>query len=415
MRRLCSHLTFWVLSAIVVGALIGHFAPAAGVSLKIVADSFVNLVKIFVGPIIFLTVTLGLAGMDNLKKVGRVGVKALIYFEVVTTLALLIGIVVAHFVQPGAGLDASHLASGPAPDVARYQKGATELSAWGFFRTNFTLQVLVAALIFGSLLHWTPRRVAIVVRLEQIAHWVFRGLRWVMYLAPLGALGGMAFTVGKYGIASLLPLGKLMLAVYGTMAVFIVGVLGPILRWCGIGLWRYLTEIREEILIVLGTSSSEAALPQLMAKLERMGCPRSLVGLVIPSGYSFNLDGTTIYLSMAVMFLTQVFRVDLSLSQIGLLIGVLMVTSKGAAGVTGSGFIVLASTLMSLKLVPIEGLALLLGVDRFMSEARAITNLIGNGVATLALSHHEGELHPAPIRSEGPAGPAPRSNASTEP
>ena len=380
------NLTVLVLLAVSFGVALGYFVPETAVELKVLSDWFIKLIKLFIGPIIFLTVTLGVAGMGSLRTAGRVGFKAILYFEVMTTLALVIGLTVAWLIQPGAGLDPTRFVGA---DVATYQAGAKAFSWWDFFRANLTLQVLVVALGVGSLLaRWSgaPR---ITVKLAWLLHRVFRALRWVMWLAPLGALGGMAYTVGKFGLGSLLPLGKLMLSVYLTMAVFIFGVLGLVLRWCGQGVMGFLRHIREELLVVLGTSSSEAALPQLMAKLETLGCPRSVVGLVVPAGYSFNLDGTTIYLGMAIMFLIQVYHVLLSPGQIFALIGILAVTSKGAAGVTGSGLVTLASTLMAMKLVPIEGLALLVGVDRFMSEARSITNLIGNGVAALAVAHSE--------------------------
>ncbi len=396
------NLTVLVMLAVSFGVALGHFVPETAVELKVLSDWFIKLIKLFIGPIIFLTVTLGVAGMGSLRTAGRVGFKALLYFEVMTTLALIIGLTVAWLIQPGAGLDPTRFVGA---DVATYQAGATAFSWWDFFRTNLTLQVLVVALGVGSLLaRWSdaPR---ITVELAWLLHHVFQALRWVMWLAPLGALGGMAYTVGKFGLGSLLPLGKLMLSVYLTMAVFVFGVLGLVLRWCGRGMMGFLRHIREELLVVLGTSSSEAALPQLMAKLETLGCPRSVVGLVVPAGYSFNLDGTTIYLGMAMMFLIQVYQVLLSPGQIFALIGILAVTSKGAAGVTGSGLVTLASTLMAMKLVPVEGLALLVGVDRFMSEARSITNLIGNGVAALAVAHSESDarkLGTEPLRKGWP-------------
>ena len=350
---------------------------------------FINIVKLFINPIIFLTITLGISGMNDLKKVGRVGGKALIYFEVVTTVALLIGIIVAWFIQPGAGVNTGNIRSG---DISKYTSGAADFS-WGkFLRENLTIQVLLFSIMAGILLSRSQRRERIIEPLRKASVFVFKGLHIVMLFAPIGAFGGMAFTIGKYGIDTLLPLARLMLTVYITMGLFIFLVLGGILRSCRISLLKFLNYIKEELLIVLGTSSSEAALPSLMEKLEKMGCPKPVVGLVVPAGYSFNLDGTTIYLSMAVIFLSQVFGVELTMAQILTVIGILMVTSKGAAGVTGSGFIVLASTLSAIRVIPVEGLALLLGVDRFMSEARAITNFIGNGVATVFLSHHEGVI-----------------------
>ena len=347
------------------------------------------MVKLFINPIIFLTITLGISTMGDLKKVGRIGGKALLYFEIVTTLALLIGVGVAALVRPGAGVST---ASSIPEKWASSRSGPAEFS-WGhFLADNLTLQVLLVAIVLGIVLSKYAGRKPIIHFLKEASKYVFRGLHLVMLLAPIGAFGGMAFTIGKYGIATLLPLGKLMVTVYLTMALFIFLVLGAILRYCRIGMWSFLKYIKAELLIVLGTSSSEAGLPGLMEKLERMGCAQPVVGLVVPTGYSFNLDGTTIYLSLATLFLAQVFHVDLSGAQILTMMGILMVTSKGAAGVAGSGFVVLASTLTAMKVIPVEGLALLLGVDRFMSEARSITNFIGNGVATIFLAHNEGAL-----------------------
>ena len=388
MRKIITNLTTWVLLAILAGVLLGHFAPARAVQMEPLGKYFISVVKLFINPLIFLTITLGISGMGDLKKVGTVGGKALIYFEIVTTFALLIGIVVAHFIQPGAGVTPQT----EGVDVSKFAQGAAQFSWWNFLKENSTLQVLLVSIVLGMMLSRYGGKERIVRWLNFISKYVFKALHWVMRLAPIGAFGGMAFTIGKYGLQTLLPLGKLMLTVYSTMAVFIFGVLYLILRYYRISILRYLNFIKEELLIVLGTSSSEAALPALMEKLEVMGCPKPVVGLVIPAGYSFNLDGTTIYLSMATIFLAQVYHIDLSLGQMLTIIGVLMVTSKGAAGVTGSGFVVLASTLSAVQVIPIEGLALLLGVDRFMSEARAITNFIGNGVATIFLANLEGEF-----------------------
>lgn len=357
--------------------------------MKFLGEGFISVVKLFINPIIFLTITLGIVGMGDLKKVGKVGAKALLYFEVVTTLALVVGIIVANIIRPGDGVVTATLEKG---DISKYAGKAADFSWLQFFLDNVTLQVLLLALVVGSLLSRYEGKQRAVDGLNFVSKYVFRALHLVMLFAPVGAFGGMAFTIGKYGIHTLLPLAKLMGTVYATMAVFIFGVLGLILRTYKISLWRYLKYIREELLIVLGTSSSEAGLPSLMDKLQRMGCSKPVVGLVVPAGYSFNLDGTTIYLSMATIFLAQVFNVHLNMGQILSLIGILMVTSKGAAGVTGSGFVVLASTLTAIKVIPVEGLALLLGVDRFMSEARAITNFIGNGVATIWLANNEKEF-----------------------
>lgn len=389
MKKILTNLTFWVLTAITAGALLGHFAPDKAVEYKWLGTRFIDIVKLFINPIIFLTISLGISGMGDLKKVGKVGLKALIYFEIVTTFALLVGIVVANIIQPGAGVTTGNLEGA---DLSEYTKKSAEFSWLKFLKDNLTIQVLIFSIIFGVVLSKLKQKIVITTFLNKISKYVFKALHWVMFFAPFGAFGGMAFTIGKYGIKTLFPLGKLMLSVYATMAIFVFVILYFILKYYKISIWKFLKYIREELLIVLGTSSSEAALPSLMEKLERMGCSKSVVGLVVPAGYSFNLDGTTIYLSMATIFLAQVFGVHLSFEQILTIIGILMITSKGAAGVTGSGFVVLASTLSAVEVIPIEGLALLLGVDRFMSEARAITNFIGNGVATIWISRNENEL-----------------------
>ncbi|OYU66353.1 MAG: glutamate/aspartate:proton symporter GltP [Cytophagaceae bacterium BCCC1] len=389
MKKILTNLTFWVLTAITAGAFLGHFAPDKAVEFKWLGTRFIDIVKLFINPIIFLTISLGISGMGDLKKVGKVGLKALIYFEIVTTFALLVGIIVANIIQPGAGVTTGNL---DGADLSEYTKKSAEFSWLKFLKDNLTIQVLIFSIVFGVVLSKLKQKVIVTTFLNKISKYVFKALHWVMFFAPLGAFGGMAFTIGKYGIKTLFPLGKLMLSVYATMAIFVFVVLYFILKYYKISIWKFLKYIREELLIVLGTSSSEAALPSLMEKLERMGCSKSVVGLVVPAGYSFNLDGTTIYLSMATIFLAQVFGVHLSFEQILTIIGILMITSKGAAGVTGSGFVVLASTLSAVEVIPIEGLALLLGVDRFMSEARAITNFIGNGVATIWISRNENEL-----------------------
>ena len=411
MKKLFTNLTFWVLTAIICGVLLGHYKPEFALHqifekgfkqnliisefeikntfAEFLSSIFISFVKLFINPIIFLTITLGIISMGDLKKVGKVGGKALLYFEVVTTIALLVGVIVANVIRPGDGVVTDAIKVG---DISKYTKSATEFSWIKFFLDNVTLQVLVLAIVLGVALSNYSSRQKVVDFLTPISKKVFWALHKVMLFAPIGAFGGMAFTIAKYGIQTLLPLAKLMGTVYVTMAIFVFVILHFILRYYNISLWKFLKFIREELLIVLGTSSSEAGLPSLMEKLEKMGCSKSVVGLVVPAGYSFNLDGTTIYLSMAVIFLAQVFNVHLDMQQILTIIGILMVTSKGAAGVTGSGFIVLASTLTALKVIPVEGLALLLGVDRFMSEARAITNFIGNGVATIWISNNENEF-----------------------
>jgi len=390
MKSIFKNLTFWVLIAIIAGIVLGHYDPATGIKMEIVGKTFVDIIKLFIGPIIFLTIVLGISGMGDLKKVGRIGLKSLIYFEVLTTFALAIGIVVAVLVQPGkiskTGLQVQ--------DPSKYTKAPAQGGFnWAeFFFSNFTLQILLVAIIVGIILNFSKHREYAVVQLGKLSKIVFKGLKYVMYLAPLGAFGGMAYTIGKFGLDTLVPLAKLMGTVYLTMFVFVFLVLGLILRYYKLSIFQFLKYIKEELLLVLGTSSSESALPTLMLKLEKMGCSKSVVGLVVPTGYSFNLDGTSIYLSMSVIFLAQLYNVHLSLGEMASITGILMITSKGAAGVTGSGFIILASTLTAIHKIPIEGLAFLLGVDKFMSEARAITNMIGNGVATIVIAKSEKEF-----------------------
>jgi aerobic C4-dicarboxylate transport protein len=380
-------------------------APDTAKAMKVLGDTFVNLVKMVIAPVIFLTIVLGIANMRDLKQVGRVGGKALLYFEIVTTFALAIGLTVVNVTRPGSGLDVSSLARG---DVSKFTEQGKAMSFVDFFThivpssavdafaRGDVLQVVFFAVLFGFALSSIGERGRQLTGvLEQLNQVIFRIVAIVMKVAPIGAFGAMAYTIGAFGVRSLLPLGRLMLDVYVTMALFIFIVLNLILRYFRFSLWEYLKFIREEILVVLGTSSSEAALPLMLAKMERYGCAKSVVGLVIPAGYSFNLDGTSIYLSMAALFVAQAFGVELSLAQQLGVLGVLMVTSKGAAGVTGSGFIVLASTLGAMRVVPVEGVAILLGVDRFMSEARAITNLIGNGAATLVVARSEGAFDDA--------------------
>lgn len=405
MKRLTHNLTFQVLVAVALGVMLGVVAPDFAKKLKPVGDTFVNLVKMVITPIIFLTIVHGIASMADLRKLGRVGGKALLYFELVSTLALAIGMIIVNVTKPGAGLDVTTLATG---DVSKYTATGAQQSTLEFllhivpsnvvsaFASGDLLPVVFFSVLFGVALTAVGdagRDIAdLLLRFQAV---FFKIVAIVMKVAPIGAFGAMAYTIGTFGLKTLLPLGRLMLDVYLTMAVFIFVVLGTICRLYGFRILRFLRFIREEILLVLGTSSSEAALPRMLEKMERYGCARPVVGLVIPTGYSFNLDGTSIYLSMATIFIAQVYRVDLSIGQQLTLLGILMLTSKGAAGVTGSGFIVLASTLAATNTVPVEGVALLLGVDRFMSEARAITNLIGNGVATLVVSRSEGAFDDA--------------------
>ena len=386
---LFTRLTFWVLVAIVSGVFLGHYFPATAVKTEIIASSFVDIIKLFIGPIVFLTIVSGIGGMDNLKKAGRIGLKSLLYFEIVTTLALAIGIIMALVVQPGQ-IDKATISF---TDPAKYIRKAEEGLDWkNFFLSNFTLQILCIAILVGILLHFSKHKEKINTFLKKFSSIVFTVLKYVMYLAPIGAFAGIAFTIGKFGLHTLFPLVKLMATMYMTMLLFVFLVLGSIMRYYKLSIFTLLKYIKDELLLVLGTSSSESALPSIMLKLEKMGCSKSVVGLVIPTGYSFNLDGTSIYLSMAIIFLAQLYGVHLSIGEMISITGLLMLTSKGAAGVTGSGLIILASTLTAIHKIPLEGLAFLLGVDKFMSEARAITNLIGNSVATIVISKSEKEF-----------------------
>ena len=386
MRKLITHLSFYVLMAIIAGILVGSYWTQFALQLEPLSKNFISLIKIFTFPIIFLTVTLGIASMGDLKKVGRIGIKSLMYFEIVSTLSLAIGVVMALWLKPGniskEGIQMQ--------DPSKYTS-SPNFHIWTIIKSNANLQVLVLAIIVGLVLNFLNKKENYLHFLGKVTHYVFMGLKYVMYLAPIAAFGGMAFAVGKYGLKSLIPLGKLMGTMYLTMALFIFIILGLLLHYYKLSIGQLIKNIKEELLIVFATSSSEPAMPSLMNKLEKMGCSKSVVGLVVPTGYSFNLDGTSIYLSMAVIFIAQLYNVPLSMPEIITMILILMLTSKGAAGVTGSGFIVLASTLASLQKIPLEGLAFLLGIDKFMSEARAITNIIGNSAATLFIAKSEGE------------------------
>lgn len=402
MKSILSNLTFQVLTAITLGILVGAFFPGFAPHAKLISQSFINMISMLIAPIIFLTIVLGIAHMGDMRKVGRVGGKALLYFEVVTTVAIIIGMVVANLLKPGVGIET---ATGDVNKIKTYTDQAGTINWVEFlthiiphnifdsFATGDILQILFFAILFGyGLNKMGEKGASLLSTFDKISKVFFNIMKLVMRLAPLGAFGGMAFSVGTYGLHTLLPMAKLMGSVYLTCFLFIFVVLNGICRYYKFSLWKYLRYIRQEILIVLGTSSSESVLPSMMQKMEAIGCKKSVVGLVIPTGYSFNLDGTAIYLSMAVIFLCQVFNVNLSVGQQISVLAVLMVTSKGAAGVTGSGFIVLASTLTALKIMPVEHIAILLGVDRFMSEARAITNMIGNGIATIVIAKSENEF-----------------------
>jgi len=403
-KPLYSHLYFQVLVAIAIGVALGFFYPATAETMKPLGDGFIKLIKMMIAPIIFTTVVVGIAKIGDMKEVGRVGLKALIYFELVSTLALTIGLVVVNVVRPGAGLNAD-VSTLDTKAIESYATSAKSLStvdmllhiipesAVGAFAGGEILQVLLFSVLFGlALARFGENGRKLIDLLDQLSHVLFNVIGIIMRVAPLGAFGAMAFTIGKYGVGTLADLAKLMACVYLTCVLFVAVVLGTIARLVGFRLWPFLKYIKEEILIVLGTSSSEAALPRMIIKMENVGCAKPVVGLVIPTGYSFNLDGTSIYLTMAAMFIAQATNVPLNLWQQLSILGVLLLTSKGAAAVTGGGFITLAATLSSTGTVPVAGLALILGIDRFMSEARAITNLIGNGVATMVVARWEGAL-----------------------
>jgi aerobic C4-dicarboxylate transport protein len=396
-----------VIFAVILGILLGHFYPKLGTDLKPLGEGFIKLIKMVIAPIIFCTVVSGIAGMQDMKKVGRVGAKALLYFEIVSTIALAIGLLVANFVQPGAGFNAD-VASLDPKAVSEFASKAKGQSTVQFllnvipttvvdaFAKGDILQVLLIAILFGVALSALGQRGKPVFELvDSISHVFFNIVNMIMKLAPIGAFGAMAFTIGKYGAGSLLPLMKLMGSFYLTALLFVLIVLGTIARMTGFSIIKFIRYIKEELLLVLGTSSSESALPTLMQKLERLGCSKPVVGLVVPTGYSFNLDGTNIYMTLAALFVAQATNTDLTLTQQLTILLVAMLTSKGASGVTGAGFITLAATLAVVPAIPVAGMALILGIDRFMSECRALTNLVGNGVATVVVARWEGELDQA--------------------
>jgi Na+/H+-dicarboxylate symporter len=401
---LFSHLYFQVIFCVLLGIIIGVIKPDLGVALKPIGDGFIKLIKMLLAPIIFGTLVVGIAKMGDMKEMGRVGIKALIYFEIVSTLALIIGLIVVNVVQPGAGMNIDP-ASLDAKSIATYTSAAKHQDAVSFFMdiiptsvgeafvTGYMLQIILFALLFGlavASLHDKVKKDMAIKVIDSLLYGMFGIVRMVMRLAPLGALGAMAFTVGKYGVGSLMPLVKLIASVYITSFVFIFFVLGAIAWYNRISLWKFLMYIKEEILIALATCSTEAVLPRMLIKMEQLGCSKSVVGLVLPTSYAFNADGTAIYMTMAAIFIAQAMNVPLTIWDQLLVLGVLLFTSKGSAGVAGAGFITLAATLASMDKIPVAGMVILLGVDRFINEVRALVNVIGNGIATVTVSRWEG-------------------------
>ncbi|WCF13919.1 dicarboxylate/amino acid:cation symporter [Edwardsiella piscicida] len=410
-KSIFTSLYLQVLVAITIGILLGHFYPELGAQMKPLGDGFVKLIKMIIAPVIFCTVVTGIAGMESMKAVGRTGAIALLYFEIVSTIALIIGLVVVNVLQPGAGMNVDPNAL-DAKAVAVYADQAAQQgivaflldvipsSVIGAFASGNILQVLLFAVMFGFALHHLGEKGQLIFNvIDSFAKVIFGVINMIMKLAPIGAFGAMAFTIGKYGVGTLVQLGQLILCFYITCILFVVLVLGSIAKATGFSIFRFIAYIKEELLIVLGTSSSESALPRMLDKMEKVGCQKSVVGLVIPTGYSFNLDGTSIYLTMAAVFIAQATNAHMDIWHQVTLLVVLLLSSKGAAGVTGSGFIVLAATLSAVGHLPVAGLALILGIDRFMSEARALTNLIGNGVATIVVAKRCRQLDEKQMRA----------------
>ena len=403
-KPLYKSLYIQVVVAIVLGILLGYFFPETGAAMKPLGDGFIKLIKMIIAPIIFCTVVVGIAGMESMKTVGKTGGYALLYFELVSSLALVVGLVLINALQPGAGMNvdpasldtksiAAYAAPGKMQSTTDFLLNVIPNTVVDAFAKGEILQVLLFSVLFGFALHgFGARGKPVFEFIDKLSHILFGIVGIIMRVAPIGAFGAMAFTIGRYGVGSLVSLAKLMGTFYATCLFFILVVLGFIAWLHGFSIWKFIKYIKEELFIVLGTSSSESVLPRMIAKLENLGVKKSVVGLVIPTGYSFNLDGTSIYLTMAAVFIAQATNTPLTLVQELTLLGVLLLTSKGAAGVTGSGFIVLAATLSAVGHVPVAGLALILGIDRFMSEARALTNLIGNGVATIVVGRWCGEV-----------------------
>lgn len=407
-----------VLLAIVIGIAFGHFFPSQGAAMRPLGDAFIKLIKMIIGPIIFCTIVSGIIGMDDMKKVGRVGAKALIYFEIVTTLALLVGVTVIELTQPGAGMNVN-VSSLDEKAISAYATAAKSQSSVDFFMNIIPstvvdafakgeiLQILLFSIMFGGALSLMGSKAKVLANIiPEITTALFKMVDMIMKVSPIGVFGAMAFTIGKYGLASLGPLGKLLLIFYITCVLFVLIVMGAITKWAGFSITKFIMYIKDELLIVLGTSSSESVLPRMMVKLEKLGCSKSVVGLVIPTGYSFNLDGTSIYLTMSAIFLAQATNVELTWIQTATILAVLLLTSKGASGVTGSGFIVLAATLSIIPGIPVAALAVIFGIDRFMSTGRALTNLVGNGVATIVVSKWEKELDDEKLHEALAAGTA---------
>ena len=416
-QPLYKSLYFQVIVAIILGVLLGHFYPQTGAAMKPLGDGFIKLIKMVIAPIIFCTVVTGIAGMQNMKAVGKTGGMALLYFEIFSTIALLIGLIVVNVVQPGAGMNvdvstldtkgiAAYAAAGEKQSTIDFLLNIIPSTVVNAFATGEILQVLFFAVLFGYALHRLGETGQLVFNfIDRISHVFFNIINVIMKLAPIGAFGAMAFTIGKYGVGTLVQLGYLMACFYVTCLLFVLIVLGAVCRLHGFSILKFIKYIREELLIVLGTSSSESALPRMLTKMQKLGAEKSVVGLVIPTGYSFNLDGTSIYLTMAAVFIAQATNTQMDITHQITLLLVLLISSKGAAGVTGSGFIVLAATLSAVGHVPVAGLALILGIDRFMSEARALTNLVGNGVASIVVAKWCGQLDEQTLKTELARGP----------
>ena len=429
-KKLASTLYIQVIVGLAAGILLGHFYPTIGVELKPLGDLFIKLIKMLLAPIIFASVVVGIARMGTIKETGRVGAKAMIYFEICSTIALLFGLLVVNLVQPGAGMNIdptqidttaikSYTVAAEHHTTMEFLMNIVPASVVGAFAQGNMLQIILFSLLFSfALSRLGPKVAPLVDGLDMFLHGMFGVVRIVMHLAPIGAFGGIAFTIAKYGIGTLNSFAELMLAVYLTCFLFVVLVLGAVMRYCGVPLWGFLKYIKDELLIVLGTASTEAVLPQMLMKMEAMGCDKKVVGLVLPTGYTFNADGTAIYLTMAAIFIAQATNVDMTLWDQLVILGVMLLTSKGSAGVAGAGFVALAATLASMHKIPLSGLVLLVGIDRFLNEARAITNLIGNGVATIAVARWEGVLDLDKMRSafaSPPAAPEPAVAAPAEP